>query len=103
MDNSTTNLTHSECKIEKVNVIDLRVPTSDTLLGSDPFHKKTELLGGSHNNRNKHRTLRYISCVHCWCWKRLDRLWCKRPRATYIWNGIRNLCKRPRCVPSASH
>ena len=40
MDNSTTNLTHSECKIEKVNVIDLRVPTSDTLLGSDPFHKK---------------------------------------------------------------
>ena len=40
MDNSTTYLTHSECKIEKVNVIDLRVPTSDTLLGSDPFHKK---------------------------------------------------------------
>ena len=27
-------------KIQKVNVIDLRVPTSDTLLGSDPFHKK---------------------------------------------------------------
>ncbi len=27
-------------KVEKVNVIDLRVPTSDTLLGSDPFHKK---------------------------------------------------------------
>ena len=27
-------------KIEKVNVVDLRVPTSDTLLGSDPFHKK---------------------------------------------------------------
>ena len=27
-------------KIEKINVIDLRVPTSDTLLGSDPFHKK---------------------------------------------------------------
>ena len=29
-----------ECKIENINVIDLRVPTSDTLLGSDPFHKK---------------------------------------------------------------
>ena len=27
-------------KIEKINVVDLRVPTSDTLLGSDPFHKK---------------------------------------------------------------
>ncbi|RKU12744.1 mandelate racemase/muconate lactonizing enzyme domain-containing protein, partial [Candidatus Poribacteria bacterium] len=27
-------------KIQKVNVADLRVPTSDTLLGSDPFHKK---------------------------------------------------------------
>ena len=27
-------------KVEKVNVVDLRVPTSDTLLGSDPFHKK---------------------------------------------------------------
>ena len=27
-------------KIQKVNVVDLRVPTSDTLLGSDPFHKK---------------------------------------------------------------
>ncbi len=27
-------------KIAKVNVVDLRVPTSDTLLGSDPFHKK---------------------------------------------------------------
>ena len=27
-------------KIKKVNVVDLRVPTSDTLLGSDPFHKK---------------------------------------------------------------
>ena len=26
--------------IETVNVVDLRVPTSDTLLGSDPFHKK---------------------------------------------------------------
>lgn len=30
----------SSPKVEKVNVIDLRVPTSDTLLGSDPFHKK---------------------------------------------------------------
>ena len=27
-------------KVKNVNVIDLRVPTSDTLLGSDPFHKK---------------------------------------------------------------
>ncbi len=26
--------------IENVNVVDLRIPTSDTLLGSDPFHKK---------------------------------------------------------------
>ncbi|RKU35005.1 mandelate racemase/muconate lactonizing enzyme domain-containing protein [Candidatus Poribacteria bacterium] len=26
--------------VENVNVVDLRVPTSDTLLGSDPFHKK---------------------------------------------------------------
>ena len=26
--------------IENVNIVDLRVPTSDTLLGSDPFHKK---------------------------------------------------------------
>ncbi len=26
--------------IDNVNVVDLRVPTSDTLLGSDPFHKK---------------------------------------------------------------
>lgn len=26
--------------IQNVNVVDLRVPTSDTLLGSDPFHKK---------------------------------------------------------------
>ncbi len=34
------NLPNKNCKIEKVNVIDLRVPTSDTLLGSDPFHKK---------------------------------------------------------------
>ena len=29
-----------DCKIENVKVVDLRVPTSDTLLGSDPFHKK---------------------------------------------------------------
>ncbi len=36
----TTNDVMSHCKIESVNVIDLRVPTSDTLLGSDPFHKK---------------------------------------------------------------
>lgn len=27
-------------RIERVEVVDLRVPTSDTLLGSDPFHKK---------------------------------------------------------------
>jgi len=27
-------------RIQKVNVVDLRVPTSDTLLGSEPFHKK---------------------------------------------------------------
>ncbi|MDE0634644.1 MAG: mandelate racemase/muconate lactonizing enzyme domain-containing protein [Candidatus Poribacteria bacterium] len=40
MDNQTTQLANQDCKIEKVNVIDLRVPTSDTLLGSDPFHKK---------------------------------------------------------------
>ena len=40
MDNRTTQLANRDCKIDKVNVIDLRVPTSDTLLGSDPFHKK---------------------------------------------------------------
>ncbi|MDE0313787.1 MAG: mandelate racemase/muconate lactonizing enzyme domain-containing protein [Candidatus Poribacteria bacterium] len=40
MDNTMTQLAHPDCKIENVNVIDLRVPTSDTLLGSDPFHKK---------------------------------------------------------------
>ena len=34
------NLPNIDCKIENINVIDLRVPTSDTLLGSDPFHKK---------------------------------------------------------------
>ena len=26
--------------IDRVDIVDLRVPTSDTLLGSDPFHKK---------------------------------------------------------------
>ncbi len=40
MNNQTTQLANQDCKIENVNVIDLRVPTSDTLLGSDPFHKK---------------------------------------------------------------
>jgi L-fuconate dehydratase len=29
-----------ETSIQNVNVVDLRVPTSDSLLGSDPFHKK---------------------------------------------------------------
>ena len=38
--NKTTNRDISDCTIENVNVIDLRVPTSDTLLGSDPFHRK---------------------------------------------------------------
>lgn len=38
--NNITNSVSSDCTIENVNVIDLRVPTSDTLLGSDPFHKK---------------------------------------------------------------
>ncbi len=38
--NKTTNNDISDCTIEHVKVIDLRVPTSDTLLGSDPFHKK---------------------------------------------------------------
>ena len=27
-------------RIDRVDVVDIRVPTSDTLLGSDPFHKK---------------------------------------------------------------
>ena len=27
-------------KVVKTEVADIRVPTSDTLLGSDPFHKK---------------------------------------------------------------
>ena len=27
-------------RIVNIDVVDLRVPTSDTLLGSDPFHKK---------------------------------------------------------------
>ena len=27
-------------KIKDIQVTDIRVPTSDTLLGSDPFHKK---------------------------------------------------------------
>ena len=40
MEKPITVLTQLECIIEKVRVIDLRVPTSDTLLGSDPFHKK---------------------------------------------------------------
>ena len=30
----------SSIKINKIEVYDIRVPTSDTLLGSDPFHKK---------------------------------------------------------------
>lgn len=34
------NLPNIDCKIDNINVVDLRVPTSDTLLGSDPFHKK---------------------------------------------------------------
>ncbi|NKB71345.1 MAG: mandelate racemase/muconate lactonizing enzyme domain-containing protein [Candidatus Latescibacteria bacterium] len=29
-----------EAKIKRAHLVDLRVPTSDTLLGSDPFHKK---------------------------------------------------------------
>ena len=33
-------LPNIDCKIDNINVVDLRVPTSDTLLGSDPFHKK---------------------------------------------------------------
>ena len=61
-------------KIVKVDVIDLRVPTSDTLLGSDPFHKKTELFRSPNDTGNKHRTSRHIRSVHRWCWKRLDRL-----------------------------
>ena len=40
MDTRTTHFAQIDCKIKNVNVIDLRVPTSDTLLGSDPFHKK---------------------------------------------------------------
>ena len=27
-------------RVESIKVVDLRVPTSDSLLGSDPFHKK---------------------------------------------------------------
>ena len=27
-------------RIDRADVVDIRVPTSDTLLGSDPFHKK---------------------------------------------------------------
>lgn len=40
MKNAIGYVVSAGCKIENVNVIDLRVPTSDTLLGSDPFHKK---------------------------------------------------------------
>ncbi len=40
MENSMSPHTYTDCQIENVSVIDLRVPTSDTLLGSDPFHKK---------------------------------------------------------------
>jgi len=47
-------------KITAAKVIDLRVPTSDQMLGSDPFHKKPDyssavlhlgargILGGAH-------------------------------------------------------
>jgi L-fuconate dehydratase len=31
---------HQQTVIKNAHIIDLRVPTSDTLLGSDPFHKK---------------------------------------------------------------
>ena len=41
-------------RIKEFEVIDLRVPTSDSLLGSDPFHRKpnysvvlTKLFGGN--------------------------------------------------------
>ena len=40
MSDTNININSFDCAIEKVNVVDLRVPTSDTLLGSDPFHKK---------------------------------------------------------------
>ncbi len=40
MDNTNAQHANIESKVESVNVIDLRIPTSDTLLGSDPFHKK---------------------------------------------------------------
>ena len=49
MDNTMTQLAHPDCKIESVNVIDLRVPTSDTLLGSDPFSQKTKLFRSANN------------------------------------------------------
>ena len=34
------NSSNTGLKIVSVEVADLRVPTSDTLMGSDPFHKK---------------------------------------------------------------
>ncbi|MCG9127442.1 mandelate racemase/muconate lactonizing enzyme domain-containing protein [Candidatus Poribacteria bacterium] len=40
MNDTNLQLLSLDCTIDKVNVVDLRVPTSDTLLGSDPFHKK---------------------------------------------------------------
>lgn len=40
MSNTNKQFESLDSIIENVNVIDLRVPTSDTLLGSDPFHKK---------------------------------------------------------------
>ena len=40
MNQNTMLLPNMDCTIKSVKVIDLRVPTSDTLLGSDPFHKK---------------------------------------------------------------
>ena len=40
MSDTNIQLDCLDSTIRNVNVVDLRVPTSDTLLGSDPFHKK---------------------------------------------------------------
>ena len=79
--------TYTDCQIENVSVIDLRVPTSDTLLGSDPFHKKPNYSAVLTTIETNTGHQGVSVAFHCRGRKRLDRLRSKRPCTTCFWHG----------------
>ena len=78
-------------KVTSAHVIDLRIPTSDDLLGSDPFHTEPDYSIGCIALGDGLWFARCFSCFYDWCGNRLDVSWYRGLMPVGHWHGVGRL------------